>query len=703
MTVWISALAIALALALVGSALIYWSKFLNDVSAHGVSKKSGYRAEIDGVRALAVISVIINHFDKNLLPSGYLGVDIFFVISGYVISSSLYNGSTKNFADFILGFYSRRVKRLVPGLILCVLLTSVLICLFDPNPRVSFRTGGASLFGLSNLYLLKQATDYFGASAQLNAFTHTWSLGVEEQFYAFFPLIFWFTGFTRRHSKGLRNLVCVLGFLAFWSLALFVRKSILQSPGAFFLMPARFWELSAGSLVFVALDSEQRFVVPLVRMVRSLIVLVSLAGALFAPARYSVFTTIVVVLLTALLIASLRPQTLGYEILAHPTAVYIGSISYSLYLWHWSILVISRWTIGIRWWSAPLQAGLMLFLAATSYRYVESPMRHAGWPPNRWKSILYGIAASACAAGLIVILAKPLGRRLYTGRAPKLAAVGTQSLLDNYVVPDKSSSWRGKECVLSDNAQVGKIIPIDGCTLGDFSSAKHRVLVMGNSFSTAFVQAFDELVMSDRYSVTITSAWGASPVAEIPNSGPWEKADNYYWGEVSPSLLSDLRIGDSVFLITDIAIFLPESASNVSEQNFLRQLSAGLAKLSQRLSERGIRLVVLDGLPFAREAECEPAVAKQQWFTPFNGPCHFISKQQTLRRRAELDEMLASLRNQRKITVVDLIEVFCPGKVCTYDSSDGQMLYRDAWSHPSVEAARLSAPIIRNVLTSDDR
>jgi peptidoglycan/LPS O-acetylase OafA/YrhL len=668
------------------------------VSAHGVSKKSGYRPEIDGVRALAVISVIINHFNKKLLPSGYLGVDIFFVISGYVISSSLYNSSAKNFADFILGFYSRRVKRLVPALILCVLLTSVLICLFDPNPQASLRTGGASLFGLSNLYLLKLATDYFGASAQLNAFTHTWSLGVEEQFYVFFPLIFWLTGFARRHSKGLRNLVCVLGFLAYWSLDLFVREGMLQSPGAFFLMKARFWELSAGALVFVALDS-----VPSVRTVRSLIVLVSLAGALFAPARYSVFTTIVVVLLTALLIASLRPQTLGYEILAHPTAVYIGTISYSLYLWHWSILVISRWTIGIRWWCAPLQAGLMLFLAAKSYRYVENPMRHARWSPIRWKSILYGIAASACAAGLIVILAKPLGRRLYTGRAPKLAALGTQSLIDNYMVPDKSSSWRGEECVLTGNAQVGKIIPIEGCTLGDFSSAKHRVLVMGNSFSAAFVQAFDELVMSDRYSVTITSVWSASPVPEIPNRGPWEKAADYYWGEVFPSLLSHLRVGDSVFFINDIAAHLPESASNVSEQKFLRQLNEGLAKFSQRLSERGIRLVVLDGLPFAREAECEPAVAKQQWFAPFGGPCHFISKQQTLRRRAELDKMLTTLRNQRKIAVVDLIDVFCPGKVCTYDSSDGQMLYRDVWSHPSVEAARLSAPIIRNVLTSDDR
>jgi peptidoglycan/LPS O-acetylase OafA/YrhL len=667
----------------------------------GVSYKSEYRPEIDGLRALAVTAVIVGHFSQTLLPSGYLGVDVFFVISGYVISSSLYNNSARHLADFIAGFYSRRVKRLLPAVILCVLSTSFIICFFDPNPRVSLRTGAAALFGLSNIYLLKQATDYFGPSAQLNAFTHTWSLGVEEQFYVFFPIIFWLTGFARRRSNGLRNLLGVLGFLALCSLILFVRESMLNSSAAFFLMPTRFWELSAGSLVFLTPSCAQYLVIPSTKEATSLVILFSLASAFFVPARYSVYTTIAVVLVTALLVASLHPQTVGYKILARPAAVFLGRISYSLYLWHWPVLVVSRWTIGIHWWSAPIQAGLMVFLAAMSYRYVESPMRHADWSPIRWKSVFYGIAASAGAVGMLAILDRPFAGWLYTGKAPRLIAVGTQSLTDRYFLPDQSSTWNGEECVLSDNAQVGKIIPIYGCTLGNFLSAKHRVLVLGNSFSAAFVQAFDELVVSDNYSVTITSSWGASPVAEVPNGGTWDKANSYYWGEVAPALFSQLRLGDSVFLINDLALFLPETASNVSEQNFLRQLSEGLAKQSHQLSGRGIKLVVLDALPFAREAECEPSAAEQQWFTPFGGPCRFISRQQTLRRRAKLDETLTTLRDQKGIAVVDLIDVFCPGKICTYDSSNGQMLYRDVWSHPSVEAARLSAPFIRNVLTSD--
>jgi peptidoglycan/LPS O-acetylase OafA/YrhL len=153
-----------------------------DIKENNLSLKSRYRPEIDGLRAFAVVAVIVNHFNKEILPNGYLGVDIFFVISGFVITSSLYQRPSKNFKDFISGFYERRIKRLVPALSVYVLTTSIAICLFNPKPYLSLWTGLTSLFGLSNLYLLDKATDYFAQSTELNIFTHTWSLGVEEQF-----------------------------------------------------------------------------------------------------------------------------------------------------------------------------------------------------------------------------------------------------------------------------------------------------------------------------------------------------------------------------------------------------------------------------------------------------------------------------------------------------------------------------------------
>ena len=117
-------------------------------------EKINYRPEIEGLRAFAVIAVIINHFNKVILPNGYLGVDIFFVISGFVITSSLFKRPSKNLKDFISGFYARRIKRLLPALSIFVLINSIFICLVNQHPSPTLKTGLASLIGMSNMYLL---------------------------------------------------------------------------------------------------------------------------------------------------------------------------------------------------------------------------------------------------------------------------------------------------------------------------------------------------------------------------------------------------------------------------------------------------------------------------------------------------------------------------------------------------------------------
>ena len=209
------------------------------VNIHQYKKNSSvqtrYRPEIDGLRAFAVIAVIINHFNKEILPNGYLGVDMFFVISGFVITSSVYKRPSKNLKDFISGFYERRVKRLVPALSVFVLITSIAICLFSQERNYSLATGLTSLFGLSNLYLLKQSTDYFAQSTELNVFMHTWSLGVEEQFYILFPFIIWFSGFGRQTKNGCRNLFLIVGALAIASLISFLINELTSSSGAYSL------------------------------------------------------------------------------------------------------------------------------------------------------------------------------------------------------------------------------------------------------------------------------------------------------------------------------------------------------------------------------------------------------------------------------------------------------------------------------------
>lgn len=662
------------------------------------AKQYSYRPEIDGIRAFAVTAVIINHFNKELLPSGYLGVDIFFVVSGFVITSSLAGRPSKNLGDFLVGFYTRRIKRLIPALVLFVIVTSFLICLFNPSPSDSLKTGIASLFGHSNLYLLKQSTDYFAASTDFNVFTHTWSLGVEEQFYFLFPFLVWFTGFSRLANKGSRNLFLVMGTLSIASLIAFVYGYNTNQSAAYFLMPTRLWEMGSGCLLFLGLKHSNRFLRALEKF-PPLIATGAIIAVLFAPLQFAVQTTFAIVVLTAVLITCLRSGTTAYKLFTHPRVVYIGLISYSLYLWHWGVLSISRWTIGIHWWSVPFQIALMLLLSIASYRYVETPLRRSDWSSVRWKSIVYGMGASVTTAALLFSLAKIPNLSLYTGQAPSMIAVGVSTLKDTYSLKQVNSLWKGDKCVLSDNSEVGKKILVEDCTLGDFSNARKRVLVIGNSFSTAFTQAFDDLVLLDGYSVTITSSWGASPVKEIPNKGPWDKVNYYYWDSVVPSLINRLKPGDLVFLINDMAMFSPRYKTFETNE-MLKQLESGLETLSDKLSTRGIRLAILHGNPFAREANCQPVSASKQWFNPFGSPCQLPNRSESLLRRDNLNKVLVSLKAEGKLHIVDIFDVFCPEDQCTYNAKNGQILYRDEHSHPSVEGAHLSSPIIRKVLTS---
>jgi peptidoglycan/LPS O-acetylase OafA/YrhL len=281
---------------------------------NGEYAKSPYRLELDGLRAVAVIAVIINHFSKNVLPSGYLGVDIFFVISGFVITSSLANHRSESFGEFFLGFYARRMKRLIPALVLFVVFTSILICFFDPNPSMSLGVGWRALFGLSNITLYNMATDYFAASTKLNPFTHTWSLGVEEQFYLTFPFLVWLSGFGRLVAGGAKNLFWIIGILSVASLIVFLYLYQNNQSAAYFLMPARFWELGAGCLLFLLPQHPNKFICTL-KSIPPLLVIAALAGVLLSPLQFAIQATIAVVGLTAVLLACIHSDTTGYYLL----------------------------------------------------------------------------------------------------------------------------------------------------------------------------------------------------------------------------------------------------------------------------------------------------------------------------------------------------------------------------------------------------
>ncbi|MFT3856389.1 MAG: acyltransferase family protein [Aquabacterium sp.] len=652
-----------------------------------------HRQDIDGLRALAVVAVIIHHFSKSLLPGGYLGVDVFFVISGYVITASLFERRSDGPVSLLIDFYARRVKRLLPALVLFVVVSSALIVMVNPAPEVTLKTGMLALFGLSNLYLVRQATDYFGDAASLNIFTHTWSLGVEEQFYLIFPLIVAATGFGRHNGRTHRTFYAVLAAFSLLSIAYLTRQLQIAPDIAYFQMPGRFWELGAGSLAFwltQRVAGTPRAAWP------AALSLVLLLSVLWMGGDFTVGTTAAAVLATVLLIWLSREGTLPYALFSSRPLVYIGLISYSLYLWHWTVLTLSRWTVGFHPVTVPLQVIAMLGLAMASYHFVEKPLRHAQWSTRKWPTIVFGFSAAATAAvALIVVMRMPEGR-LYVGQRPQIEAVGTRSL--NHVYQLGQYQWDARHCVLQDNGDVGKPMRTQECTLGDFAHARKRVLALGNSQAAALTHAFDRLVMDDGYAVTITSAWGASPVKEVVNKTPWDKANGYYWTQAVPELVRQLRPGDWVLMLSELATLMPPKQTP-DEAQLLQAYEQGLRRTARELSSHGIRLAVMHGLPHLRDANCDPATGLDQWFTPFGGPCKYLSRDASLQRRAKLDHILARLSQEDHIVVIDLFDLFCPGQICNHLGINQTFMYRDMWAHPSIEAARLMAPYFRQALT----
>jgi peptidoglycan/LPS O-acetylase OafA/YrhL len=215
---------------------------------------------VDGLRAIAIIAVFIFHLQSSWLPGGLAGVDIFFVISGFVVTRSMMSRSHAGFAAMMTDFYARRFQRIMPPLVVMLLATSLAYCLFVPDAWLSGTikiTGRAAFLGLSNIVLGNNSDTYFSPGTALNPFTHTWSLGVEEQFYLLFPFLFagwrWtVTAAPPRHT-GTWAIFAIAVFSLLACTALAFHDKLL----AFYSIASRFWELGTGMLLCLSMPNWQ--------------------------------------------------------------------------------------------------------------------------------------------------------------------------------------------------------------------------------------------------------------------------------------------------------------------------------------------------------------------------------------------------------------------------------------------------------------
>jgi peptidoglycan/LPS O-acetylase OafA/YrhL len=656
--------------------------------------KSKYRPEIDGLRAFAVVAVIINHFNKDLLPSGYLGVDIFFVISGYVITSSLADRQSKNFLDFLTGFYERRIKRLVPALVVFVLITSILICLFNPDPTLALRTGGASLFGLSNLYLLKQSTDYFAQSTELNPFTHTWSLGVEEQFYLLFPFLIWFSGFGQQTAKGARNLFLWVGALTIASLIGFIYLYQVNQPAAYFLMPPRFWEMAAGCLIFIGFQKRVKIEQAL-EQVPPLLVVTAIVGVMFLPVSAAVPATISVVVLSAILVGCLKQGTAAYQFFTLEKVVYVGLLSYSLYLWHWGVLCISRWTIGIHWWSVPFQIAIIALVSNYSYRKVEVPFRSNRWKMQRNMVLTIGIGTLLVGTALVRTIGKM--NFLYAGNSAVATLDDTSEFIQgtrercNGITPPLPQVCRTKASIKSrptifllGDSHAGHLIPLLG-TL-------HKEVGVGTEISTASNYPF---------------------VLESNNQGATISGSKERFAKTSRLFdyqLNQLGEGDIVLLSSRWEHHLFEDFYNLEHSDRRRRLFddsenpinpndalkiflSKLSKLIDQAGSKGVRVIAIAPLPVFKGISDPPEswACSGEWFRPFPPKTcnnNYAQKRKSIEARTSaIKEGLVSLaRRKNNFYVYDPFDLLCPSKEECRTSTRGVKVFRDD-DHLSREGA----------------
>ena len=297
----------------------------------------GYRPEIDGLRALAVVPVVLFHAGVDAFSGGFVEVDIFFVISGYLICRIILSEAEEDRFSFIK-FYDRRIRRIVPALLLVILVSIALSLLFAlPNQVMDVgKSAIAALLSFSNFYFWAQG-GYFAPAAEFRPLLHTWSLGVEEQFYIFFPV---FVILFLKIKLNVR-LIILYSLLPMYAISLWL--SFEKPSVAFFLLPARAWELGLGALLasgaIPAIGSR------LLREVFSAAGFGMIILSVFVIDLGMVFPGWVALLPcigSALIIHTANGGTLVQRLLSVRHIVFVGLISYSLYLWHWPIFVFMR-------------------------------------------------------------------------------------------------------------------------------------------------------------------------------------------------------------------------------------------------------------------------------------------------------------------------------------------------------------------------
>lgn len=636
-----------------------------------------YRADIDGLRAVAVLPVVFYHAGFSTFSGGFVGVDVFLVISGFLITSIIAREIESG--DFRLAnFYERRARRLFPALF-AVLLAATIAALFllMPGELEGYGESVAATSLFASNFLFFSEAGYFDGPAELKPLLHTWSLAIEEQYYLLFP---GFLIVVRRWLPG--GAIAWVGALFAASLAYSI-WAVRESPdAAFYLLPSRTWELLLGSLLALLPAAVTTPSARWVREAGAALGVMLIGVAVFAfdhGTRFPGEAALLPCVGAALVIACGRGQhqTSIATALSWRPIVFVGLISYSLYLWHWPILVFARHYLlrPLEGVEATLLIALSVTLAIASWRFVERPFRGSEG--------LLGAQALLRAAGGLIVVGIVAGFLLDQGEG--LPGRLPQEVRDVAAVGEKADRGLDK-CVGVPAAQVSVARM---CRIND-TSAQPTFAVWGDSHAVALMPALGRAAQGLGVNGVNLTHNGCAPLMDVARTDAKRGAACLAFGRAVAQLLAATPELATVILVARWARHAEGSPYGDEEGDtaFLAGLGAvpetvesnralfaqALAATMARLQGMGKRVVVVGPVPEAG-IDVPIVLAKAMWRGRANaGGIEEAAYRE--RQRATLGALRGALPSDDAL-FIDLAPRLCQNQICRYVAEDGTPLYFD--------------------------
>ncbi|MGW1442078.1 acyltransferase family protein [Serratia rhizosphaerae] len=595
-----------------------------------------YRADIDGLRALAVLPVIAYHMGFPGIPGGFTGVDIFFVISGYLISGIIFQEYIKGDFSYV-DFYKRRSLRILPPLFVVLLVTLVIgyhILLPVQVAELGKSALATTLFS-SNFFFFSQ-TGYFDGPAELKPLLHTWSLAVEEQFYILFPIIL-FTAL--KFFRNRTTMMIVLIIIGSFMLSLLGLK--FQPSMTFYMLPTRAWELALGALLAVGGLEQAAFLKK--SATRHALSLLGLALIVFGflwldtTKKFPSYNALYPCVGAFLIIISGRDAIIN-KILAIKPIVYIGMISYCLYLWHWPIIVYTNILFDGALWQKSLLVLSSTFILAIASRYlIEIPFRYKlkNVPSKRI------VTASAASVVLAASLTSIIGYWQYDNGSFSDNSLKIADYINYRTTDEYNYQYRFGECFI--NGEVGATGNYNKEHCLKLSDTKKNVVLIGDSHGAHLWRAIS-LAAGENVNLMQATASGCKPVTEQKFSNRCTAIMDYVY--------KDLIINNKIDgVIVSARWNEHDKPALINTINYLKQHTKNFYILGPTVEYKGPLPELL-----AYQENGDPALASRS----------------VVKSRKLMDSELKALSTSMKTNYISVYDLICPGDRCLEMTTSGQ-------------------------------